>query len=165
MADLTPENGYQYPPAPAKAFLNGTIWNTVMASISGRLNALEAQRTDLEDLIDDLSFNGQARIDEAITPLIEQVESTIEGIQSDVQSLQEVVDDLLEGVIPAENVAESDERVFVTPEEKAEIGQLRTDMGGKANSANVYSKTEIDAALASAAAASDDKAFWLAMTS
>lgn len=153
MANLTPENNYQFPPTPAKADLGRNSWNAVMGSLSARLVALEAKRTELQDLIDDLSFNGQQRIDEAISPLIEaqeqelaalsdlvqqaiidatnagievaeQVElqvGILEGRVVDVESAMAVI---LADTLPAENVAESATRVFVSPEQRDAVANL-----------------------------------------
>lgn len=133
MTDLTPENNYQFPPTPAKAMLGRDNWNAVMDSLSARIRELEAQRTDLEDLMADLSYNAQTRVDEAISPLIADVEERINAVNLQLDELQGTVDDILAGGIPAENVTETATRVFVTPAQKEEIGQLRTDLGQLVN--------------------------------
>lgn len=169
MTDLTPENNYQFPPTPAAAMLGREAWNAVMASLSGRLVTLENKRSELQDLIDDLSFNGQQRLDEAIGPLIEAQELELEALTREIVAMQQAnatiindfqevtavnLQDLAEAVQAAENslvdvqsqiniilagglaaamIEESATRVFVTPEQKSEIGQLRTDLGALAD--------------------------------
>jgi hypothetical protein len=170
-------NDYKFAPAPAKAELDRATWDRVMAGtepgeegIAVRLRALEAKRNELQDLIDDLSFNGQARLDQAVVPLIENMQLTLQSIADDVAATQAQNDALLAdfqqvtavnlealadsvqtaeqqladvqqqfalilaGGLAAAKVQESATRVFVTPAEKAEIGALREDLTGLAES-------------------------------
>ncbi len=127
---LTPSNSYQFPPEPAPAILTRAIWDAVLGSVAERLRALEAQRTDLEDLINDLSFNGQARIDAAITPLIDAQKRTLAALDPQITALKARVDDILAGGIAADDVRESAARVFVSPTQRNAIGTLITDVEG-----------------------------------
>lgn len=121
MTNLTRESNYQFPPTPEPAMLSRDAWNYVLGSISGRLGALEEQRTDLDDLMADLSFTAQVRVDAAVTPLIEAVEYRINGMTGQLDELQETVNSILAGGIPAENVTESPTRRFWTPDDMAAL--------------------------------------------
>lgn len=81
---LTRDNDYQFPPAPIRQVITRAIWNFVMADLSSRIRGVEAKGTELDDLITDLSFNGQVRIDAAITPLIETVRADLVTLSSAV---------------------------------------------------------------------------------
>lgn len=82
---LSRDNDYRFEPEPAPAILDRHIWNAVMVDLSDRMRAVEVKGTELDDLIADLSFNGQTRIDAAITPLIEQVRGEITEVQGLVE--------------------------------------------------------------------------------
>src|SRR5690606_21114751 len=133
---------------------------------SDRLENLEAQRTELQDLIDDLSFNGQQRIDEAITPLLDAVQEDLNGLSDQLQQaiidagnaaisvgeyvegeierldglvtglegqlgeVQAAMDEILAGTLPAENVIEDEERVFITEERRERVNNLENEFAG-----------------------------------
>lgn len=151
-----PDNDYQLPPAPQRAVFDRAMFNHLFGSVGSRLRAIEAQRTDLQAVIDDLRLFGLLRLDEAIVPLINQTQAQIEALQqavadttaanaqiiqdiqqaalqalavleANISEIQERVDTILAGGIPAADVAESESRVFVTPAQKADINQLRED--------------------------------------
>lgn len=88
MSDLTAENNYQFPVTPAPAVLGRDDWNAVMASVSGRLVALEDKRSELQDLINDLSFSGQQRLDAAIEPIIEDIERRLAELGDEVLAMK-----------------------------------------------------------------------------
>lgn len=103
----SPDNDYQAPPAPALFVLTKAAWNTVLGSIGSRLRALEAKRTELQDLIDDLSFNGQARIDAAISPLID-------AVRVDLVTLREAVAQAITDAADAATTVTAEVRARVT---------------------------------------------------
>lgn len=165
---LTPENDYQFEPAPSQAKLTKALWNMVMMSISTRVRAIEVKGDALQDIIDELKVFGLERLDEAINPLITDVQEQIAALQQAVQQtieqnatiiaqfqedteaafvalnqlittrfaeidaqillVEQRINDILAGGFPANDVTESSTRVFVSPAQKAEIGQLRTDL-------------------------------------
>lgn len=153
----TPDRDYRFPPEPFRADWNREIADAIFGSIGSRLRTLEAKRNELQALIDDLSFNGQARIDEAITPLIVGVRNEVTALETavgravseaadaatavaseanrriakvelDLDAIEAAFAQILAGGVGAASVTESAQRVFVTPEQRAEIGALRTDL-------------------------------------
>lgn len=124
----SPDNDYQFPAAPNRAVLDRAVWAAVMASIGGRLRGLEDQRTELADVIADLRMFGLERLNTAIEPLIVQTQQRLDGLDADLAVLRGQIDTILSGVVPAGIVAESETRVFVTPEQRAEIAVLRNEL-------------------------------------
>jgi len=158
----TRDNDYQFRPAPAVAKLDRRTWNVVLGDVGFRLRAIEEKRTELQDLIDDLSFAGVQRLDQAINPLIVGVQRdldtlktsvaatvaandriisdfqavtavNLEELQDQINEVQTRINVILAGGLDAADVRESTTRVFVSPAEKAEIGKLRTDVNAKAS--------------------------------
>jgi hypothetical protein len=139
---LSPDNDYTFPPAPARAVLNRTTWDTTMRSLSQRLKALEEQRVEVAAVIDELRLFGLDRLNTAIVPLIEGVNDDIDAAKAAVAALiaekqaelealsqaiataRAAVDELLSGNIPAANVLEDTTRVFVTPDQKAYLDSI-----------------------------------------
>lgn len=150
---LTRENDYRFPPHPSQAELNRENWNAVFADVADRLRGIEGKGTELDELIADLRLFGLQRLDTAIVPLIEQttdqltvlralVDATIEAnnkiiedfqeatsgnleeIEAAVAAVQQRIDDIIGEGIAAGLVLEDEERVFVTPEEKAQIAGI-----------------------------------------
>lgn len=154
---LTRANRYQYPPEPEPAPFNREIANELFGDINDRLVSIENKRIDLQSLIDDLSFFGIQRLDTAINPLIDSVKVQISDLQTAVaktledngkiitdfqnvtavnlDALKAKIDEMqarinvvLAGGLDARDVRENADRVFVSPAQKVEIGQLRTDV-------------------------------------
>lgn len=171
------DSDYAFPPAPSQAVLDREVWDAVMRDISARIRVIEEKGVNLDDLIADLSFNGQARLDAAVTPLIDAVRTDLAALSSAVaktladnakiiSDFQEVtavnLDDLREqigamedriavvlaGGLDAGDVRESATRAFVTPEQRTEIGTLRTDLDA--------TRTDHDARLAAIEGAGDE---------
>lgn len=150
---LSRESDYQFPPHPLKAELTRAIWNAVLLDVSNRIRGIEVKGTELDQVIADLRMFGLERLDTAIIPLIDQttaqlaelrslVDATIaannqiiadfqeatsgnlEEIEAAVAAVQQRIDDIIGGGIAAGLVLEDEERVFVTPEEKAQIAGI-----------------------------------------
>lgn len=174
---LSRDSDYQYPPQPAPAPWTREIADAVHLDIAQRLRALEAKRTELQDLVDDLSFFGIQRLDSAINPLIAEVTAEVAALQkavadtlaannriiSDFQAvtavnlgeLQAQIDDvqermnvILAGGLGAADVRESADRVFVTPAQRTEIGRLRTAVNALPTSTTVNDRDAVVASLA-----------------
>lgn len=151
------ENDYKQPAPPAPANLTRDIWDSVFGDISHRLRDLEARGTELDEVLNELRLFGLERLDTAIVPLIAQTQQqlaqlqqavadtiaqnaqVIENFQVDVQealaalnaqiaAVEARVNEILQGGIPAADVAESATQVFVSPEQRAEISELRADL-------------------------------------
>src|SRR5690606_26679354 len=103
---------------------------------------------------------------EQLATLQTEIAETIAETEAALTDVQEQVDLILAGGIPAANVEESAEQVFVSPAQRTEIGQLRvdlddTDIAVSALAAGTYSKAEIDGQISTLAR----RAHWLAVTS
>lgn len=143
-AVLNPERNYNWPPAPAPANLTREIWNTVFASVGGRLASLEAVATGIEQIQNELQQFGLARLDEAIVPLIKQVREELAKLDADVATAKQSnaasvvefeaavkaaraeIDVLLAGGLSADKVRETVNRLFLTADERAEIAKSKT---------------------------------------
>jgi hypothetical protein len=130
---LSPDNDYNFPPAPAPAVLDREAWDSTMRSISERIRTMEEQRVEVAAVIDELRSFGFDRLNTALVPVIEGVEQTIAEKEAELAALSQAiaaaraeVDELLAGNIPAASVTESETRVFVTPEQKDQIRPLAT---------------------------------------
>ena len=132
-------NGYQFDPAPARAILNRAVFNAFGADLHARLLVLEDINSGIEALQAELQTFGVERLNDAINPLIASTQATLDqlvidmnaaiaALNADLAAAQDAIDLLLAGGVPAANIAESATRVFVTPAQKADIGQLRTDL-------------------------------------
>ncbi|MCC0036554.1 MAG: hypothetical protein H6887_14980 [Hoeflea sp.] len=130
MPSVTPtsDNGYQWPPAPARSIMDRLAWNTFGADLHARLLALEDINDGIEALQAELQTFGVERLNDAINPLIESTQATLDQLVIDLAAAEAAVAALLAGGVPAADVTESETRVFVTPAQKAEIGQLRADL-------------------------------------
>ena len=135
----TSANGYQWPPAPARSIMDRLAWNIFGADLHARLLALEDINDGIEALQAELQTFGVERLNDAINPLIASTQATLDqliidmnaaiaALNADLAAAQDAIDLLLAGGVPAANIAESATRVFVTPEQKADIDQLRTDL-------------------------------------
>lgn len=171
------DNDYRFAPLPARAVLDRKTWDVVLGDVGFRLRAIEAKRTELQDLIDDISFSVTRRFDEAINPLVVEVQSdlatlrtsvaatvaandriisdfravtavNLEELQEQIDQVQDRIDVILGGGLDAADVRESATRVFVTPEQRTEIAKLRTDVNALPTSREVKDQ---DAAVASLA--------------
>lgn len=142
---LTREGDYQQPPAPAQAILNRDIWNFVLGDIATRFASLEAVNTGIAALQAELQTFGVQRLNDAINPLITDAQNTLAQLETDIDAAiaqlnadvataQTAIDELLEGGVPADDVNENASRVFVTPDQKTEIGTLRTNLDALAAS-------------------------------
>ncbi|MCC0033753.1 MAG: hypothetical protein H6887_00645 [Hoeflea sp.] len=90
--------------------------------------ALEDINDGIEALQAELQTFGVERLNDAINPLIASTQETLDQLVIDLAAAEAAVAALLAGGIPAADVTESATRVFVTPAQKAEIDQLRTDL-------------------------------------
>jgi hypothetical protein len=102
--------------------------NRLLASINLRLRALEAVKVTLESTVEALRLVGLQRIDAAIAPLIVETQQQIDDLGEQLGDVEASIAELLSGGVPADNVTETATRAFVTPAQKTEIGQLRTDL-------------------------------------
>jgi hypothetical protein len=118
-------NGYKFPPAPSRAFLEKGVWDSVLADIHERLLGVEAQRTELSDLIDDLSFNGQARLDQAIVPIIDNVRTALDALALEVASTAQANAAIIENFqqVTAVNLTELSQSVAAAETQLASIQQ------------------------------------------
>jgi hypothetical protein len=72
---------------------NPATWIVVFGSIGSRLRSLEAVRTTLDDIINDLQIFGLQRLDQAIVPLIEEQQTALANLQQQIaQALQATAD-------------------------------------------------------------------------
>lgn len=81
---LSPDNDYNFPPAPVEAYLDDTVWNGVMSSIGGRLRGLEAIGTGIESIQEQLQSLGLQILDDAINPLIVDTQASIADLAQQV---------------------------------------------------------------------------------
>jgi hypothetical protein len=121
--------------APEKMRLNKAAWDAALTSIGVRLRAIEAQRADLQAVIDAGTSQGIAMISENLTPYIEDVQSQIAALVTEANTLAGQFASLLAGGVPADSIIETAARVFVTPAQKAAIG---------ANTAAIASSVALD---------------------
>lgn len=133
--------------------LDHPTWDSVFGSIATRIRSLEAQRVEVQTVIDELRLFGLERIDADLVPLINaqlsklnELEAAVTQAKNDIAQAQADVEELLLGVIPAGNVTENSTRVFVTPSQRTEIGALRTDLTALSNSLS-STKTSLENAL------------------
>lgn len=178
----SPDNDYQFPPAPNRAVLDRAVWAAVMASIGGRLRDLEAQRIEYQQFIDDLKLFALERLNSAIEPIIADMQGRLDAValeqqqlleqmsshlssensrlntlisdlegqsQATLQSLNEAVaeaqgrvDAILADGIPADDVSESDQRLFMTPDEREQIAELANRMASIGLPAGIASLDE-----------------------
>lgn len=156
---LTPDNDYQFPPAPSQAVLDRVAWNATMRSISERMRAVEVKGDTLDNLVADLSFTAIQRVDQAITPVINGVKADItalsaqvaetlaanqhiiddfqavtavnlEELQQEIADVEARIETILAGGIDAADVQEDSNRVFVTPAQKAKLEELSQKLDG-----------------------------------
>lgn len=87
------DNDYRFPPAPQKAELDRALWDRVMAGtdvgnegIAVRLRALEAKRTELQDLIDELKVFGLEILDNALSPLVDEQIAKLETLAGNIDA-------------------------------------------------------------------------------
>lgn len=83
-AVLSPDNDYNFLPAPVVAILDDTVWNGVMSSIGGRLRALEDVNSGIEAIQEELSSLGISILDAAINPLIADTQASIADLSQQV---------------------------------------------------------------------------------
>lgn len=157
---LSPDNDYQFPPAPNQAVLSRAIWASVMGSVGSRLRGLEAQRAALSDVIDELKIFGLERLDTAIGPVIADAEArllqltqdiaataaenavllddfravtavnlealrdAIDVAEADLVGVQDEIAQMLAGGVSAAKVAETAQRVFVSPDQRARLAAI-----------------------------------------
>lgn len=132
-------NGYQWPDAPARAILNRTAFNAIGGDIHARFQDLENIGDGIEALQAELQTFGVQRLNDAINPLIAETQATLDqliidlnaaiaALNADLEAAEDAIALLLSGGVPAENITENLTRVFVTPQQRAEIAQLRTDL-------------------------------------
>lgn len=88
----TSANDYQAPPAPDRFVLDRGVWNDVFGSIGERLRGLEDVNSGIEQIKLELQNFGLERLDEAITPLIEQTQTNLAVLQQAVADAQEDLD-------------------------------------------------------------------------
>lgn len=130
--------------------INDAWFNRLLGDVNLRLRAIEAIKAQLEGAISDLTAVGLSRIDQTIVPVIEQttasltalvqsaqgdVTALIQGAQEDVEAIQQQVaasaqqiEDLLAGGVPAANVTEDDDRVFLTPAQRDAMATFATSL-------------------------------------
>lgn len=159
----SPSNDYQAPPAPAKLVLDRAVWNSVFASVGGRLRALEDVNSGIEALKLELQNFGIQRLDEAINPLIAETQAALAALQAEVAQaqdelsdtvadanaafaaalatanasladLQETLDQMLAGGVPAANVAVTAIDTLTATNAQAAFAEIVSEMNTLAES-------------------------------
>lgn len=109
-----PFDGYQ---VDATYPLDYRAWNATMGDLHRRLLPLEEARDRETELFNRGVDEVLRRVDLAVAPVIEQV-------KADAEAASEQLEQILETGIPADRVAETDGRVFVSPEQRSAIDAL-----------------------------------------
>jgi hypothetical protein len=143
----SPDNDYT---APVPMRLNDASWNAALNSIGQRLRVIEAQRADLQAVIDAGTTQALAMVNQNITPLITAITAQIDALTTEAGTLSGQFASLLAGGVPADDIVEAADRVFVTPTQKAAIDSLGTSVA--ANTTNIANNTAAIAANATALA-------------
>lgn len=128
-----PENDYL---VNGDMYLSEAFFLALLSNPGGvgpRLRALEAQRVEVQAVIEELRLFGLQRLDESLNPIITDTITRLEQLVADIAEAQAAVDELLAGNVPAAQVVESASRVFVSAEQRTEIGQLRTDLAASSS--------------------------------
>ncbi|PZR37181.1 hypothetical protein [Caulobacter segnis] len=97
--------------------------NSLLGDIDTRIRGVEAIRAKLASAISDLQAVGLARINDTVAPLIAQVQADVAEVQENLAGVTEQIEQLLQGAVPAASIVENATRVFVTPEQRARIGE------------------------------------------
>lgn len=111
----------------------------------------QAQLANLQQAVaDTIAQNAQIITDfqgdtaAALAALDATIAASVAALQADVDAVRGQVDAILAGGIPAANVAEDATHQFVTEAQKAEIGQLRTDLASLAETVSGLSTSLAD---------------------
>lgn len=113
--------------------------NMLLGDIHTRIRTIEAIKAELDQAIGELTAVGLQRIDAVVSPLIQQAQQDVALVQANLVEISQQIADILAGAVPAASVVESATRVFVTPEQRAEIDQIASLVAAlptKAPSAN-----------------------------
>ncbi|WEJ60242.1 hypothetical protein [Devosia sp. FJ2-5-3] len=120
-------------------------------AINPLIAATQAQLADLQQAVaDTIAQNAQIITDfqgdttAALAALDATIAASVAALQADVDAVRDQVDAILAGGIPAANVAEDVTHQFVTEAQKAEIGQLRTDLGALSETVSGFSTSLAD---------------------
>lgn len=116
--------------------LDAAWFNRLLGDVNTRLRGVEAIEADLNEAVIQLQAVGLQRIDDVISPIIAQVRADVQDVADNLVAVAGQISDLLGGVLPAAYVSESASRVFVTPEQRALIGQLAVELDQKAAAAD-----------------------------
>lgn len=130
--------------------LDAAWFNNLLGDVNSRLRTIEAIKGELANAVTQLQAIGLQRIDQAVTPLIVAAQESVAAIEQRLEDVAGEIADLLAGGVPAANVQEDLDRVFVTPAQRAEFGQLRADLSTL--------DADIDAVALALAAINDGKA-------
>lgn len=112
------------------AALSLAFWNAVMSSIGTRLRGLEAQRADLQAVIDAGTTQALAMVAENIAPQLDAVGSIIASLNAQFALLEDNVANLLSGNITTDDVAETAGRVYISADQKTALVTLLTGVDG-----------------------------------
>ncbi|WP_157928777.1 hypothetical protein [Pararhizobium haloflavum] len=100
------ENGHEFTSA---------LWNHVLGQIKARLEALQLDYTNAEELAN----NG---IEQVQATILAATSGPLQQLIDDIAEAQGQLDQILTQGVPAANVQESAERVFVSAEQREAIG-------------------------------------------
>lgn len=156
--------------APYDMVLNKTSWDEALVDVGLRLFVLEAQRTDLQAVIDAGTTQALAMITENVAPQLEEVTDTITALNAAVAAAEDqlaatesAIVTLLAGSLTADLVqigtaisgmAGATVQAALAEHQgdidalTSSLATLSTSVDGKAPQATTYTKTEVDTALA-----------------
>lgn len=93
----------------------------------------QASVADLAQQVSDTAAaNAQiiADFQDVVAVNLEELSDDINAVQANLGAVQDEIDLILSGGIPADRVTEDDERVFVSPAQKARIESIMTELDG-----------------------------------
>lgn len=156
--------------APYDMVLNKASWDAALVDVGIRLFVLEAQRTDLQAVIDAGTTQALAMITENVAPQLEAVNDTITALNAAVAAAEDqlvateaaiatllagsLTADLVQietpiaGIVGATVQAALAEHQVDIEALAATVAGHTSDIAGKAPQATTYTNTEVDAALA-----------------
>jgi hypothetical protein len=101
MSVLQPDSDYK---SPLQLFLDRAIWDSVFGSIGARLRALEGQRTELQDVLDELNAQALNLVSATISAEIAAQRAALAEVQDELEAVQTAYEEIQSGGVFADTI-------------------------------------------------------------